>query len=204
MAKPSRVYLRASMKSVINMWMVIGCVSLFGTQTSSSHTSGEIKEWHLSSQHGFITFKLFAIPNAIHGNTVLVLEPEGHSMPGVLEEAALLKQVLNAMTSHGYDPQKMATINTWLQNTEYQEGVEHSLVESGGWKSCVGRKYCHEAEVIANRYLKSINAFKSFDDVLQAHGLVKRSIKIDDMGIGRKSGRISCSGLVIITLNSKK
>lgn len=190
------------MKPVVNMWwMVIAFASLVGAQTTSSHTNGAIMEWHLNSQHGSITFKLLTNPN---GSTVLVLEPKDRSIPDVREEADLLKQVLNEMASSGYDPQKIEMINTWLQNTEYQEGVEHFLVKSGEWKSCVGRKYCHKEEVIADKYLKSINAFKSFDDVLQTHGLVRRSVRVDDMGVGQKSDRISCSGLVVIALNSKK
>jgi len=135
---------------------------------------------------------------------MLVLEPKDRLIPEVLEETDLLKQVLNEIASSGYDPEKIEMISTWLQNTEYREGVEHFLVKSGGWKSCVGLKYCRKEEVIADKYLKSINAFKSFDDVLKTYGLVRRSVRVDDMAVGQKSGRISCSGLVIIALRSKK
>jgi hypothetical protein len=113
-------------------------------------------------------------------------------------------QALDEMSSLGYDPRKTAMISTWLQNTEYREGVERSVAGSGKWASCVRRKYCHEAEVVANHYLESVDAFKRFDDVLRVHGLVRRSVRIDDMGVGRQSGGISCSGLVVIALAPKE
>ena len=154
---------------------------------------------------GKITLKLTSSrATTSKGGTVLSFESEEGSVVSTDEEAHLLAQALDEMSSLGYDPRKTEMISTWLQNTEYREGVERSVAESGKWKSCVGRKYCHEPEVVANRYLESVDAFKRFDDVLCAHGLVRRSVRVDDMGLGRQSGGVSCSGLIVIALAPKE
>ena len=192
------------MKSVVTIWMIFACASISGIQPSNSSTLGEIKEWHLNSQHGVITLKLTTKPTGSDGRTVLSFVPDATSTPTVIEEAGLVTQALNEMASLGYDPQKLEMISTWLQSTEYREGVQRAVAESGKWKSCVNRKYCHEAEASADRYLKSVDAFKPFDDALRAHGLERRSVRIDDMGIGQEAGHVSCSGLIVITLGPKE
>jgi hypothetical protein len=65
-------------------------------------------------------------------------------------------------------------------------------------------KYCHEAEPIADRYLWSVDAFNSFDDALLAHGLVRRSFHVDDMGVGERLGKVLCDGLIFIYLSQSE
>lgn len=166
---------------------------------------GQIKAWHLKSANREITVKLSsARPNTSHGETVLTLEVDNGSISPTTEEVHLLGQALDEMPSLGYDPRKVEMISTWLQNTKYREGIEHSVAESGKWSSCVGRKYCHAAEDVANRYLEAVDAFKSLDDILHVHGLVRRSVRVDDMGVGKQSDGISCTGLIIIAMSSKE
>lgn len=188
------------MRTAVVALSVLVCSLVIGAEASNSQTVGEVKQWHFRSAKGGITVKLSAPPQASDGRTVLSLEPDDGTIPTVAKEANLLGQALDQMPALGYDPRKLEMISTWLQNTEYREGVERSLTQSGKWKSCVGRKYCHEAEVAANEYLASVNAFKPFDNVLRAHGLMRRSVRVDDMAVSAGSAHISCSGLLVIAL----
>lgn len=192
------------MKSCVVVWMIFVCSSVFGAQSSKSRTLGEVKEWHLKSSHGEITFRLSARPNSIDGRTALSLEPDDDAVPSTREEADLLAQVLGEMPSLGYDPRKLEMISTWLQNTEYRNGIQNAVAKSGTWKSCTGQKYCYQAETVADHHLESVDAFKAFDSALHSYGLVRKSVRIDDMGVGRGSDGVSCSGLVVIALEKKE
>lgn len=188
------------MRTSIVIGIIFICSCVLAAQSSNSRSLGEIKEWQLKSPHGDITIKLSARPHSNDSHMVLSIEPEDGSIPPASEEANLLARVLDEMPSLGYDPRKLEMISTWLQNTEYRQGVQRSLIKSRKWKSCVGQKYCREAGAVADQYLASIDAFKPLDDVLRAHGLMRRSVTIDDMGVGTESGRVSCSGLIVIAL----
>jgi len=188
------------MKYLLTAWIALATSLLLVARAESGGSLGEIKRWQLHSQRGEITAKLSASSDRIHHGTVLVIEPDGDYMPTASEEVALLAQVMGEMSALGYEPREMEIITTWLQNSEYRAGVQRSVAESGKWKSCTGRKYCHEAEPVANHYFESVEAFKPFDEVLRHYGLIRKSVRMDDMGVGEKPGHISCSGLVVITL----
>jgi hypothetical protein len=77
-------------------------------------------------------------------------------------------------------------------------------VKSGKWKSCIGRKYCQQVEPVAVQYLHSIDAFKELDPVLREYGLKRKSIHVDEMGVGMEAGRVLCGGLMFIVLEKEK
>ena len=191
------------MKPLVVVWMLLAALSVLGAQPEPSPSLGEIKQWHMKARDGEVSLKLTSRPNQSVGYTVLSLGSDDAIVPTNDEQAHFLGQVLDEMPSLGYDPRKVEMISVWLKNTAYREGVQHSLEKSGKWKMCVGRKYCHEAEAVANQYLQSVDAFKSLDGVLGAHGLTRRTVQIDDMGVSRSSGNVSCSGLIIIALRAK-
>jgi hypothetical protein len=188
------------MKAFVIFSMLFLCSSLGLGQHEGTKTLGEIEQWRLSTPHGDVRLKLSNVPSGSDTRTVLSLEPFGGSKPTTGEEEALLRQVLHDMTEHGYDPGKLLMISTWLQNSEFQDGVEHAVSESVNWKSCLGRKYCYKAEIAANHFLSSVDAFKGFDAVLHEYRLRRKAVRVDDMGVGSKAGGVLCQGLVVISL----
>jgi hypothetical protein len=188
------------MKAFVIVSMLFLCSSLGLGQSEETKTLGEIKQWRLSTPHGDVRFKLSNVPSGSGTRTVLSVEPFDESKPTTAEEEVLLRQVLHDMTEHGYDPGKLLMISTWLQNSEFQDGVEHAVSESVNWKSCLGRKYCYKAEIAANHFLSSVDAFKGFDAALHEFGLRRKAVRVDDMGVGNKAGGVLCQGLVVISL----
>jgi hypothetical protein len=163
-----------------------------------------VKTWHMTNVHGDITLELELFSYEKNGETTLHFKSEGESIQPTSDELRLLGQALDEMPALGYDTRKIVSITIFLQRSEYQPGVEHVVAESMKWKSCIGMKYCHEAEPIADRYLRSVDAFNSFDDALRAHGIVRRSFHVDDMGLGERLGKIFCDGLIFIFLSQSE
>jgi hypothetical protein len=191
------------MKVFVIACMLVICSSFGLGQDEGTKTLGEVKQWRMSTPHGDVSFKLSSAPSGKETHTVLSLEPSGDSKPTTGEEEDLLRQVLHDMAEHHYDPSKLVMISTWLQNSEFQEGVEHAVFESGRWKSCLGRKYCYQAEITANHFLSSVDAFKGFDAVLHEYGLRRKAVRVDDMGVGARTGGVLCQGLVVISLEQQ-
>ncbi|HEY2495755.1 MAG TPA: hypothetical protein VGK24_01690 [Candidatus Angelobacter sp.] len=198
------LYFGDKMKATLIVFMLFVYAASVTAQNVRSNFLGEIKQWNLHTQHSEVTIKLSGAPNGSDFRALLSLSPEGNAAPTVREEENLLRQVLNDMTELHYDPSKLEMISTWLQNSEFQEGVEHAVSESRKWKSCLGRKYCHQGEVAANHFLSSVDAFKDFDAVLHKYGLKRKAVRVDDMAVGIKAGRILCQGLVVISLGKEK
>lgn len=187
------------MKTYLLYVMIIVCSGLLIAQSPRP-----IKEWYSKNADSEITLKLWsAHSNTEKGGISLSFDSDNSVKESTAEEVRLLGQALDEMPSLGYDPHQTRIVTIWLQNTQYQAGVGRAIAGSGKWKHCVGRKYCHEAEVIADQYLKSVDAFKWLDPVLSAHGLARDSVRVDDMGVGGEAGRISCSGLIVIALAPK-
>jgi len=192
------------MKAFVIAFLFLVCGAFGSAQDAGSKTLGEIKQWRLSTSHGEIDFKLSSALNASNGGTVLSLSPIGNSKPTTSEEAELLRRVLHEMSTLHYDPTKLQMISTWLQNSVFQDGVGNAVFRSGKWKSCVGRKYCYQAEGVANQFLASIDAFKDFDAVLHEYGLRRKAVSVDDMAVGNTAGQIVCQGLIVISLEKEK
>jgi hypothetical protein len=199
-----RSLLGDKMKVFVIICMLVVCSSCGLAQDEGTKTLGEIKHWRMSTPHGEIILKLSSAPNSNDRRTVLSLEPLGDSKPTTNEEAELLRQVLHEASSLQYDASKLEMISTWLQNSEFQEGVEQAVAHSDKWKSCAGRKYCYQAEGVANQFLKSVNAFKEFDTILHEYGLKRKAARVDDMAVGDKTGKVVCQGLIVISLEQEK
>jgi hypothetical protein len=179
--------------------------ALFATaQSGGANTLGQIKRWRLPTPHGEVGIKLSSAPGAGGSHTVLSLDPDGNSVPTAREEADLLRPVLTEMSSLQYDPKNMEMISTWLQNSEYRDGVAGAVFQSGKWKSCSGFKYCHQAEGVADQYLSSIDAFKEFNTILHEYGLRIKAVRVDDMATATKAGKLLCEGLLVISLEKEK
>ena len=78
------------------------------------------------------------------------------------------------------------------------------MAKSGAWRSCRGYKYCHKAEGLANQFLESVDAFKTFDEILRPYGLRRKWVHIDDMGVGERAGQVSCNGLIVIAIEKRR
>jgi hypothetical protein len=187
------------MKAVLIVCVLVLCPSCVIAQDGKS--LGEIKQWRLHSEHADVDVRLSRASNL---NYVLSLAPEGKALLTVAEEANLLRQVTHDMTELRYEPSKLEMISTWLQNSEFQEGVERAIFQSPKWKSCLGRKYCYEAESVANHFLLSVDAFKEFDAVLHEYGLKRKTVRVDDMAVGTRAGGVLCQGLIVIALEKKR
>jgi hypothetical protein len=199
-----RFVLGETMKAIIIAWMILVVSCLFAAQGEQPPTLGEVKQWRLHTEHGDVDIKLSSHPKGSNSHTVLSLAPNGDSIPTASEEAGLLRQVLHDMSSLQCDPTKLEMISTWLQNSEYRDGIEHAVFQSGKWKSCVGRKYCYQAEHVADLFLSSVDAFKEFDTTLLEYGLKRKTIHVDDMAVAAKGGGVLCQGLIVISLEHEK
>lgn len=144
-------------------------------------------------------FQLIASAKRPTGS-VLSIRVEGDSKVKTSEEVEPLRQVLGEMSRLNYPPQNLEMISTWLQHSEYQNGIDSAVLRSGSAKGCNRTKYCHEAESTANQFLKSVNAFKEFDSVLSEYGLKRKSVNVDDIALGVSSGQINSSGLIVVVL----
>lgn len=199
-----RSVLEDKLKTALIACVLLICSPFLRAQNAGPHSLGEIKRWRFHLENGEIDIKLSGSLSNKNDHTVLSLEPDGGSRPTVSEEAGLLRQVLREMSSLRYDTSNLQMISTWLQNSEFLEGVEREVFKSGKWKSCTGRKYCYEAEGVADQFLNFVNAFKEFDAILQEYGLRRKAVHMDDMGVGMKNGQILCSGLIVISLEKGK
>lgn len=192
------------MKVFVIVYAFVVCSSFGLAQNEGSKTLREIKKWQLSTPHGDVSLKLSSAPNGSDRHTVLSLEPIGDFKPTTSEEAELLGRVLHEMSSLQYDPSQLEMISTWLQNSELQEGVANAVFHSGKWRSCAGRKYCYQAEGVANQFLTSVGAFKEFDTILHEYGLRRKVVRVDDLAVGEKAGQILCQGMIVISIEKKK
>lgn len=191
------------MTATVLLCIALTCVASFGGQRETLRSLGEVKKWTFDLDSGDVTVKLSRVQDGTRKRLALSLEPQAESTPKVTQEAEFLRQVLDDMASLGHNAGELTMITTWLQNSEYRDGVERAVTSSGVWRSCGRRKYCHEAEPVANRYLENVGAFSAFDAILAAHGLRRRSVRVDDMAVGEKSSRVLCSGSIVIALERR-
>jgi len=198
-----RSVLEGKLKIALVGCLLLACAPFVRSQSRELLTLDEAKRWHFNIQNHEIDVSLFK-PDKVNHNTTLSLKVHDRFKPTASEEANLLRQVLREMPSLGYDPKNLGRINTWLQQSEFLEGVEDAVSKSGIWKSCTGHMYCYQAQGVADQFLSSVDAFKEFDAVLHEYGLRGNTIHVDGMGVGMKDGQILCSGLIIIYLEKEK
>lgn len=190
------------MKAALIVCALLVCSSVLA-QDNRARTLGEIKQWQFHVQNHEVDMQLSASVKEPTGS-VLFIKPERGSRVRTAEEVDPLGQVLREMSALGYPPHNLKMISTGLRNSEYKEGVEEAVLKSGTWKACTGLKYCHQAEGVANQFLRSVNAFKEFDSVLHEYGLKRKSIHMDDMGVGVRAGQVHCAGLIVISLEKEE
>lgn len=187
----------------------LASVPFLGMQADHLKRMDEVKEWRFETPQGNVEVRLSSY--AAMGkpsNTVLSFEAEGtNSKPTTHELTRLLGSALKEMPSRGYDPSKLVMISAWPQDSELQAGINHAVEQSGIWPSCIRRKYCYQAQAVADRYLASVNAYKDFDDVLRLYGLHRTKVSTDDMACGGATNsdskshapvKVSCVGMVHI------
>jgi hypothetical protein len=189
------------MKLFLIICMLFAGSSFLKPQDTEYKTVNEIKRWHLRSLHA----KAFLVlSKGDSESTRLSLETEDDSRLTTGEQADLLRQVLQDKSSPQTDPGKLNTISIWIRESEFQEGIEHALFQSGNWKTCIGRKYCYQLEGLADHFLLSIDAFKAFDPILQQFGLRRKGVSVDGLEVSDKLGQVHCSGLIFVALERRK
>jgi hypothetical protein len=203
------------MKALSILGMFLALASPVGAQDRNLKTLDEVKQWHFDLQQGGLDFELDSYARTGHPqDTVLSMFPaSAGSTIAANEEADLLRKIFQEMPSLGYDPRDLARIGTVLDGSGLQEGVDLAVTRSGEWRSCIGLKNCYVAQVAAERYLKSVDAFKEFDNVLGAYGLERKRVSFDEIACKKapESGSASqsnseaqaevfCGGLILIDL----
>jgi hypothetical protein len=165
------------MKTLFVLSVALVFTPVFGVQNESLKTIDEIKQWHFDIQHGRVNVKLSSYA---HGgrpqNTVLSLSLVGtDSAATISEEADLLRKVFGEMPSLGYAPRNLQMISAPLDESELRAGINLAVAKSEKWQTCIGRKYCYEAQKVANESLKSSNAYWQLDSVLGSYGLKRKA-----------------------------
>jgi hypothetical protein len=155
------------MRKALIVCALLTCCSALA-QNSDVRSLGEIKQWHFHLQNNEINMRLSASLKSPK-STVLSITIEDNSKLRTAAEVDSWRQVFRAMSSLGYPPQNLEMISAWLRNSEYQEGIEQAVRKSGTWKACTGVKHCHQAEGVADQFLKSVDAFKELDGVLHEY-----------------------------------
>jgi len=206
--------LGGKMKPIFVLWLALIFSPLLGAQNDNLKTIDEIKQWNFPVQRGRVEIDLSSYAHAGRPrNTALSLRLVGaESAVTTREEADLLGRVLQEMPSLGYDPRDLEMITTSSDESELREGINLAVTKSGKWRSCIGRKYCYEAQKVADQFLKSVNAYKEFDDTLEQYHLKRTRVTTDDVACTvpraasaprndtREEIKVSCGGMIDIAI----
>ena len=181
---------------------------------------GKVKEWLFHSQNGEVRVTLTAHMTAFQPPVFTSLSFDAQkteSAPTIREEAEFLGVVFREMPSLGYSPLSIRTITLSIRESELRGRIEQAIVNSGKWRSCLGLKYCSEAQVVVDEFLRSENAYRQFDGVLQQFGLTRKKVRADDVTVSLPSGsqldgerhskltpQVSCWGQIVIDVDLTK
>ncbi len=151
-------------------------------QDGELKTIGEVKQWGFQTDRGEVGVKLSVLndPPPMRSPRAVVSFERGPT-PSLSEEGRMLTSVIREMPSLGYDPRILQSVVTELRDSEYQGGVAQAISKAGIERFCSGRKHCVEGERVATKYLRSIDAFRQLDAVLQANGLRRADVFVDDL-----------------------
>jgi len=134
------------------------------------------------------------------------------------EEVSLAERVMEIISRSNFEPNRINKITIPLQNTNYERSITSQIVDSKIVDACLERKYCYQAQFVANKHLKSIKAFNNISRVLLRYGLVIKSVTIEDVAVslrpsagGREAYQaaakdtVHCGGIVVIeTVKAKE
>lgn len=165
----SRCYLLYWMKRM-GVLLVLSAIS--GIAVPGSAEEPELtKTWDLQGKNCVIEIKLMRFAGR---NAVLEVYPrDGIGTPSVVEEAALLGTVLNALPKEGIDPQSLDFIQFRFLEEEAVSRVAAHVALSRKWRTALKT---HAASVIYTLVTKSLNdsgAYAEWDRVLREHGLAE-------------------------------
>ena len=168
-------------------------------------TMDEVRQWSVDVPKGSLTLTLSSYAHSGKPDDTVLrvhLTPVSESVASC-DLVAPIAEVLKQMPKLGYDPARLVMISTPLQESEYKDGVNRAVQESGVWKQkgCIGAKYCHSAEPVVKRYLESASAYNDLDSTFAAVGLQRLKIFADDVACSKEAGttiRVGCDGLIFI------
>ena len=211
--------------SAFSLVMLISCAS----QAQLTSVLRQETEWRFHVQNGEIGVRLSYLPAPQNSRekqhfsslSIWAIEPiplpPDTKLPSVQEEAEVLSKVLKAMLSLGYDLHSLERINTPLSLSELGEGANKVVAKTDLWKVCSQKKHCQEAAGVINQYLKSVNAYKEFDEVLRPYGLTSKLSGVDEPDVWKeedsqgasqnktpKSIKIVCDGLIEIAVEKQQ
>jgi len=206
----------SEMKFLYQLYLI---VALFTAQPQEGlKTLDEISQWHFEVDGSAIEVKFSSYAHAHRPNATNISYrfAPGNSPISVHQEAEVFSKVLEKMKSSGYSPESLEMISFPIERTALKEGIDRAVSNSSTWRSCIGRKYCHEARKVADQFLASTNALKELDKRLQASGLQIVRAATDDVACNvmknrtvqsgdspRQAQQASCSGFVYIELKTK-
>jgi len=153
-------------------------------QDGGLKTMGEIKQWRFPADRGEVGVKLSVLKDGLTSRAQrAVVAFEYGVTPTLSEEVRMLTSVIREMPSLGYDPSILQSVVTELRDSEFQDGVAEAISKAGLQRFCSGRKHCVEGERVATKYLRSIGAFRQLDPVLQANGLRRADVFVDELSL---------------------
>jgi hypothetical protein len=199
--------------------VLFAIVQSVGAQEQNPGAFKVVKEWHFLSQRGEVRAKLIAYMHSFHPPIYPSLSfeaPNAEGAPSTREEAGFLGEILRAMPALGYDPKSLEEISISIEDSELGEDIDTMLAKQGRWRSCIGRKYCQEAESEIDKFLRAGDAFKEFDGALMSFGLFRQSVLASDVTVGplanQRLGQIGkparrplsiCSGEIGIAIDNR-
>lgn len=193
-----RSILGGPMKALISACIIFVSLACLGAQGQNPVAARQGQRWQLAVQGGEIVAWAGWDPDG--RNLTVYLEPTSGFVLPVAEESNALRQVVNKILAVGQDPRNLILITIYLGGTGYRSGVDQAVTKSENWRSCLDLKNCYRGMLVADQYLKSIDAFKAFDEVLRPYGLITGLVEMDDLNVGETGGRASCGGMIDISL----
>lgn len=209
------------MKYKAIFWIIVVVILQGGQKLAhgAGFTLHEIGRWNISINHESIEAVLEHI-DYVQGNIVtLRVSAAGALQLDSREELSVVEHALEAISRSNFEPSRINKITIPLQNTSYERGVTSRIIDSKLVDACLERKYCYQAQLVANDYFKSIKAFDNLSGVLLEYGLVIKSVTIEDVavslrdnakGVGQdvypaaSKGIAHCGGIIIIETTAVK
>lgn len=167
-----------------HLLLIVSALLMVRAQDGGLKTMGEVKQWRFPADRGEVRVKLSVLKDgpASRAQRAVVSFENGVTLT-LSEEVRMLTSVIREMPLLGYDPSILQSVVTELQDSELQDGVAQAISKAGLQRFCSGLKRCVKGERVATKYLRSIDAFRQLDPVLQANGLRRADVFVDELSL---------------------
>ena len=129
------------------------------------------KTWDLQGKNCVVEIRLMRFAGR---NPLLEVYPrDGIGTPSVVEEAALLGTVLNALPKEGIDPQSLNFIQFRFREAEAVSRVAAHVSMSGKWRAALKTRADSVIYPLVTKFLNDSSAYAEWDRVLREHGLTE-------------------------------